>query len=682
MRCLTDRSNTHYQRKIIVFSLFIVLILILPMYASAQEKDSAYAKRAKTASLQRTHDAYGKGAFCASCHNILYPLPPEELPHVLAQHIFEHVEMEPGLKRLTYGLDRDVGAVYSPTEDKIVWVTDSFGNWTIWIMNDDGSNKKQLTSSSMISGWPSWSLDGKEIAYWSWNLTSKTSDIWKMRADGTVKTKLTTDGSFKGPPMWSPRGDRIAYTGNLTGNMEIYIMNTDGSSQRQITTGHTPQYWVESRVTWHPDGERLYFQVTTFPLPPRTLTKIPDDVAFVEIFMIDVDMEYEINLTPNLHENVRSVNPDGKKLACISLRSPNYGVWVMNDDGSNQVRLTWDGEGDRAPRFSPDGQKIVYWSLAAANQPDIWIMDVDGSNKVRLTSNLYRDVYPSWNPDGSKIVFESNRAGNFDIWLLSLQRHIETDVKFESCATQGEKNKAIITVKPLTDSANLKVKNVGLHFDWDDEYDYIENLSSQILTGPNDAYQALIEFSIPSDAAYGYHFYDVKVQYSVVNGVIGPINTYEHSARDLEVGTFEHSQCDKLNRELGAKLELLNAEAKNKGYTEYLIKANEEFKTAKSIVRSGDYNSAFPHYRIVENLLKEQPFEVTEKKEILTNSLILLTLIPLSIIILITLLVRYLKKGTQGLYGSSSCKLFKNYMRVPLFYLSNFLRFFSIFLDT
>jgi hypothetical protein len=147
-----SKPTARYQGRIIVLTLFIVMLLILLTYASAQTKDSSYAKRAKTASLQRTHDAYGKGAFCASCHNMLYPLPPEELLHIPVQRIFEHVEMEPGLKKLTHSLGRDVGAVYSPKEDKIVWVTDSFGNWTIWIMNDDGSNKKQLTSSGVISG--------------------------------------------------------------------------------------------------------------------------------------------------------------------------------------------------------------------------------------------------------------------------------------------------------------------------------------------------------------------------------------------------------------------------------------------------------------------------------------------------------------------------------------------------
>jgi TolB protein len=236
-----------------------------------------------------------------------------------------------------------------------------------------------------------------------------------MKPDGSSKVKLTTDGSFKGPPTWSPRGNRIAYTSNLTGNMEAYVMNLDGSGKKELTTGHNPGYWVEARLTLHPDGERLYYQVTTFPLPPGTYPSIQDDVAFVEIFMVDIGTGESRNLTPRLHENVRSVSSDGEKLACISLRSPSYGLWVMDFDGSNQTRLTWHGQGDRAPRFSPDGKRIVYWSLEAANLPDIWMISTDGSNKTRITCNSHLDIYPSWSPDGRKIVFESDRTGNFDI---------------------------------------------------------------------------------------------------------------------------------------------------------------------------------------------------------------------------------------------------------------------------
>jgi len=620
----------------ILFVIFSLVLLVVPINTLAQQRFGVYSS-VRVVSLQRTLDAYGKGPFCASCHSIPYPLPPEKLTHQPAKPVGV-TEMEPGLRRLTYDHGRDVGTVYSPKENRIVWATNRFGNWTIWIMNDDGSNKKQLTSADVISGWPSWSPDGQEIAYWSYNLTTGTCDIWRMRSDGTLKAKLTTDGTFKGPPMWSPRGDRIAYTANQTGNMEVYIINTDGSGKKQLTTGHPAERFVETRVTWHPDGERLYYQVTTFPLPPRTFPSIPDDVAFVDIFMVNVDTGYERNLTPRLHENVRSVSPDGKKMACISLRSPNYGLWVMNDDGTNQTRLTWDGEGDRAPRFSPDGRKIVYWSLAAEGQPDIWMINVDGSNRTRLTKNSYQDIYPFWSPDGRKIVFESDRAGNFDIWLLSLDRRLDVDVKFESSVTQESIGKALITIKPTTNSSGtLRLEKVRLHFDWAPEDKYVESFSSlpKTLTGPDDVYQAYVEFQVPKDAPLGYHFYDVKVEYSEIDGGVGSTRTYEHSAGDFEVGTPEHMQSDILYKELDAELKRIHTGAINrsfstgyamsegtlplKSYFEYLLKpdseyfrkANEEFYAGESSYYEGNYIAALAHFQQAKTYLSEQPSEAT-----------------------------------------------------------------------
>jgi dipeptidyl aminopeptidase/acylaminoacyl peptidase len=191
--------NFHKARILLFISLTLSLT-IPPLYTLAQEPADSYAGVMPT-SLRRPLDAYGKGPFCTSCHNMMYPLPPEELA-LYAGEFAESTEMEPGLKRLTWDPGRDVGAFYSPKGDQIVWVTDRFGNWTIWVMNEDGSRKKQLTSERVISGWPSWSPDGQEITYWSWDPASNSCDIWKMMADGSSKVQLTTDGNLKGAPKW------------------------------------------------------------------------------------------------------------------------------------------------------------------------------------------------------------------------------------------------------------------------------------------------------------------------------------------------------------------------------------------------------------------------------------------------------------------------------------------------
>jgi len=563
-----------------------------------------------------------------------YPLPPEMLPS-LPKTLVGALEMEPGLKRLTDSPGRDVGAVYSPKGDKIVWVTDSLGNWTIWIMNDDGTGKKQLTSSNMISGWPSWSPDGQKITYWVYDSTSKTCDIWKMKADGSSKVKLTTDGTLKEPPAWSPRGDRIAYISNKTGNMEVYVMNQDGGGEKQLTKGHVSigfGCYIQGRVCWHPDGERLYFEEATFPIPLGISPVVPGDVATVAIHVINVDTGYEKDLTPRCHDYPMSFSPDGKKLAIISFRTPNYGLWIMDADGENQTRLTWDGEGDRDPRFSPDGKKIVYWSLAHKNQPDIWMISPDGSSKTTLTTSPYQDVYPSWSADGKKVIFESDRAGSFDIWQLSLDDPISVNVEFEKCAVPGSTGKASLTIKPRSIRDTLKAESVRLHFDWESEGRYAENVSSLPITSkPNGVAQAILEFPVPKNAELGYHFYDVRVQYSVENQAEGRSRIYEHTARDLKVGTPEEYQCQTLYLELGSELDQRYENAMNrsialgaatsevtmplKGYFDYLltedgekfVKANEEYYVAKGLYLAGDYDAALPRLQKVRTILSEPP---------------------------------------------------------------------------
>ncbi|MCW4043102.1 MAG: hypothetical protein NWE90_05190 [Candidatus Bathyarchaeota archaeon] len=641
---------------------------MIPSYTLAQDPERGYSA-ATASSLQRMLDAWGKGSFCASCHKMSYPLPPEKsfnasvltrAPRAVA------IDMEPNVERLTYDAGRDVGAFYSPSGDKIVWVTDRLGNWTIWSMNPDGSDKKLLTPNDVISGWPSWSPDGKEIAYWSWDILAGTGDIWTMKADGSAKVKLTTDGSFKGPPMWSPRGDRIAYTSNLTGNIEVYVINIDGSDNKQITAGHPPEYFVETRVTWHPDGERLYYQLCTFPIPEGTYTIIPGDVAFVEIFMVNVDTGLEVNLTPKLHENIRSVSTDGEKLACISLRSNNYGVWVMNADGTDQTRLTWDGFGDRAPRFSPDSQRIVYWSTAHANQPDIWMINQDGSGKTRLTTSLYQDVYPSWSPDGKKIIFESDRAGNFDIWQKALDEPIKVNLDYEAWATPGSVNKAFLTVKLNDPNNEIELQKIALRPDWETEENYLDYSGSlpTTLTDSDGARVFTLNIDIPEDVELGYHFYDVRVEYSeVVNEVSSQTRIYDCTGGDLEIDHDDRTKCEELHKIIDDELTEVHKAKINesiaqgefsaemveplKGYldflvrpeAEYFLKANDEYYKAVQLRRSGRYSEAVERFEGIEGILVGQEPELDDANN--NGIMIVYTLIPLTaIVIAVTLIIR------------------------------------------
>ena len=123
-------------------------------------------------------------------------------------------------------------------------------------------------------------------------------------------------------------------------------------------------------------------------------------------------------------------SPDGNRVLYTSYESGFPRIYVL-DIGSVQRRALESAEGTMsfAPRFSPSGQTVVY-SLSQGGNTDIYTMDINSGQSVRLTNTPAIETAPSFSPDGSQIVFESDRSGSQQLYIMPATGGEATRISF------------------------------------------------------------------------------------------------------------------------------------------------------------------------------------------------------------------------------------------------------------
>jgi len=180
-----------------------------------------------------------------------------------------------GLRRLTNYNVYTAEGVLSPDGRRIVFTSLKDGDLDIYTMNVDGSDVKRLTTQPGYDGGPWWSPDGTKIVYRAWHPADSAGladykgllaqrmvrpsrmELWVMNADGTGQRQITNLGGANFGPSWTPDGKRIVFSSNYktprSRNFEVYLINLDGSGLEQIT--HHEEF--DGFPMFSPDGRHL-----------------------------------------------------------------------------------------------------------------------------------------------------------------------------------------------------------------------------------------------------------------------------------------------------------------------------------------------------------------------------------------------------------------------------------------
>jgi YD repeat-containing protein len=133
-----------------------------------------------------------------------------------------------------------------------------------------------------------------------------------------------------------------------------------------------------------------------------------------QLYLMNPDGSGQVRLTSSGgNDDSPRWSPNGTRILFQSDRdNPSTGyndIYVMNSDGTGQTRLTTDPDDDSSASWSPDGSRIVFQSLRNGQLYQVYVMNADGTGQLNLSNSLGSDGQPSWSPDGTRIAFASER---------------------------------------------------------------------------------------------------------------------------------------------------------------------------------------------------------------------------------------------------------------------------------
>ena len=298
----------------------------------------------------------------------------------------------------------------------IARITENSADWSLCIMDSIGNNMRKIVELTTNCSKPVRSRSGDKLLFSRYTFDYKY-ELYSVNTDGSNLTLIDRSDFYCGNPDWSPDDKYIVYVRGVDhywNSSDLVLYNTSEKTHKTLNVigdvKHNPKF--------SPNGKQILY-----------CAEIKADTIYMHshrnhhIYKIDVNGKNNKLIIKEASAPLWS--PQGDKIVYYTTGIDGSSqISVANADGSGQKQLTtsvspgwWDTgfprDGNGNPKWTPDGQKIVYVSHEN-EKSEIFIMDVDGSNKIRLTKAEVHDQDPEITPNGQYILYTSRRLDNTD----------------------------------------------------------------------------------------------------------------------------------------------------------------------------------------------------------------------------------------------------------------------------